>query len=86
VPSVALTVTRYGDFGDRLSMSATVGGVPPGERCDILAAIYRGRHVAWVDMPTGADRAAVAAAVLARADWYLGSRCPDMAAYPLSFE
>jgi hypothetical protein len=86
VPTVALAVTSYGDFGDRLSMSATVDGVAPGDRCDILAAVYRGRSVAWITLPLGADRNAVAAAVLAKADWYLGSRCPDMANYPLAFD
>jgi hypothetical protein len=85
-PVVCLAVTSYGDFGDRLYMAATVDGVAPGDRCEIVAAVYRGRHVAWIDCPIGADRDAVAAAVLRRADWFLGSRCPDMANYPLTFE
>ena len=85
-PTVALSVTSYGNFGDRLSMSATVDGVAPGDRCDILAAFYRGRSVAWITLPLGADRVAVAKAVLAKAEWYLGSRCPNMASYPLSFD
>ena len=82
---VALAVARYGDFGDCLALAATVDGVAPGERCELLSVIYRGRSVAWVTMPTGASREAVEAAVLSRASWFLGSRCPEMAAHPLSF-
>jgi hypothetical protein len=86
VPTVKLAVTRFGDFGDALSVSATVDGIAPGRNgCDTLAVSYRGRVKAWVDFPLGADRAAVVAAVLNRADWLLGSRCPDMGAYPLAF-
>ena len=83
-PTVKLAVTRFGDFGDALSVSANVDGIAPGRgHCDTLAVSYRGRVKAWVDFPLGADRAAVVAAVLNRADWLLGSRCPDMGAYPL---
>jgi hypothetical protein len=82
---VALTVARYGDFGDCLALAATVDGVAPGERCELISVGYRGRSVAWVTLPTGAPRAAVEAAVLSRASWFLGSRCPDLATYPLTF-
>ena len=84
VSAVKLAVTRFGDFGDALSVSATVDGIAPGRNgCDTLAVSYRGRVKAWVDFPLGADRAAVVAAVQRRADWLLGGRCPDMGAYPL---
>lgn len=87
VPVVSLAVTRFGDFGDHLAMAATVDGAAPGEwSCDILSVYYRGRSVALVSFPMGADRQAVSAAVLARADYFLGSRCPDMDNYPLSFD
>jgi hypothetical protein len=82
---VALTVARYGDFGDCLALAATVDDVAPGERCELISVSYRGRSVAWVTMPAGAPREAVQAAVLSRASWFLGSRCPDMAAHPLTF-
>jgi hypothetical protein len=89
VPSVKLIVTRYGDYGDRLSMAAIVNGIDP-KFChapNILAVVYRGRHVAWIEVPVAvADHADVESAILARADYFLGSRCPDMANYPLSFE
>jgi len=83
---VALAVTRYGDFGDCLALAATVDGVAPGERCELLSVIYRGRGVAWVTLPIGASHEAVAEAVLNRASWFLGTRCPDMATYPLAFD
>ena len=82
---VALTVARYGDFGDCLALAATVDGVAPGERCELISVGYRGRSVAWVTLPIGASREAVEAAVLSRASWFLGSRCPDIAAHPLTF-
>jgi hypothetical protein len=82
---VALTVARYGDFGDCLALAATVNGVAPDKRCELLSVSYRGRSVAWVTLPKGAPRAAVEAAVLSRASWFLGSRCPDMATHPLTF-
>ena len=84
-PTVALTVARYGDFGDCLALAATVDGEAPGERCELISVSYRGRSVAWVTLPTGASREAVQTALLSRASWFLGSRCPDMNAYPLSF-
>ncbi|MFN9113390.1 MAG: hypothetical protein ACK5XN_25240 [Bacteroidota bacterium] len=83
---VTLTVTRYGDFGDRLQLNAIVDGVSADDRCDILSVIYRGRDVAWITFPLGADRDAVVATVLAKSDWFLGSRCPDMVNFPLTFE
>jgi hypothetical protein len=82
---VSIAVVRYGDFGDCLALAATVDGLAPGKRCELLSVSYRGRSVAWVTLPTGAPRAAVEAAVLSRASWFLGSRCPDMATYPLTF-
>jgi hypothetical protein len=85
-PTVALAVARYGGFGDCLALAATVNGVAPGERCELISVGYRGRSVAWVTLPTGTSHEAVQAALLSRADWFLGSRCPDMNAYPLSFE
>jgi hypothetical protein len=88
-PSVELVVTRYGNYGDRLSMAAIVNGIDP-KFChapNILAVVYRGRHVAWVDVPVAAvDCADIESAILASAGYFLGSRCPDMANYPLSFE
>jgi hypothetical protein len=84
VPAVKLAITRFGDFGDALSVSAMVDGIAPGRNgCNVLAVSYRGRVQAWVDFPLGADRAAVVAAVINRADWLLGSRCPNMDTYPL---
>jgi hypothetical protein len=83
--SVSLSVTRYGDFGDRLALAATVDSTAPGERCDLVTVSYRGRQVAWVTMPLGACRDSVVNAVLNRANWFLGSRCPDMDNYPLTF-
>ena len=86
--TVNLTVDRWGDFGDRLQMTATVDGIAPSpDRVgELLSVSYRGRSVAWIEFPIGADRQAVAAALLARADWYLGSRCPEMGTYPLTFK
>jgi hypothetical protein len=86
VPTVKLAVTRFGDFGDALSVGATVDGIEPGRNgCDTVAVSYRGQVKAWVNFPLGADRDAVIAAVQHRADWLLGGRCPDMEAYPLAF-
>ena len=82
---VALAIARLGDFGDPVALAATVNGTAPGQRCEILSIHYRGRCVAWVTMPVGASRDAVAAAVLSRASWFLGSRCPEMETHPLSF-
>lgn len=86
--TVQLTVTRWGDFGDRLAIRATVDGVAPAaDRVgEILSVSYRGLSVAWVEMPIGADRLAVVAELQRRADWLLGSRCPDMDRFPLSFD
>lgn len=89
VPSVCLAVTRYGNFGDRLSMAAIVNGVDPKfcSASHILAVIYRGRHVAWIEVPIAiADQTTIESAILAKADYFFGGRCPDMASYPLTFE
>jgi hypothetical protein len=84
--AVALDVARHGDFGDCLQLTATVDGqAPPSYGGELLLIRYRGRTVAWVTMPTEAPRKTVIAAVLKRADWFLGSRCPDMGSYPLEF-
>jgi hypothetical protein len=89
VPNVKLVVRRYGDYGDRLSMSAIVNGIDP-KFCpapNILAVIYRGRHVAWIEVPIAiADQTTIESAILAKADYFLGDRCPDMTNYPLTFE
>lgn len=85
--TVKLTVARWGDFGDRLQITATVDGVAPSrDRVgELLSVTYRDRCVAWVEMPIGADSASVIAEVQRRADWLLGSRCPEMDRFPLSF-
>jgi hypothetical protein len=87
-PTVTLAVTRWGDFGDRLQITAMVDGIAPShDRVgEIMSVSYRGRSVAWIEFPIGADRQAVAEAMLARADWFLGSRCPEMETYPLTFD
>jgi hypothetical protein len=85
--TVNLTVARFGNFGDRMQITATVDGIAPSrDRVgEILSVSYRDRTVAWVEMPTGADSAAVIAEVQRRADYLLGSRCPEMGRFPLSF-
>jgi len=82
---IALAIAWHGDFGDPVALAATVDGIAPGQRCEMLSVQYRGRSVGWITLPLGASPAAVAAAVLSRASWFFGTRCPEMETYPLSF-
>jgi hypothetical protein len=84
--TVKLSVLRYGNFGERLQLSACVDGVEPNNNSDILNISYRDNVVAWVFFPIGSDKNGIIEAVRNKADYYLGSRCPDMENHPLEFK
>ena len=83
--ALKITVVRFGDFGDALSLTAVAESRPAIGWPTGVGVKYRGRVVAWIDHPAAVAEADVQAAVLSQASWLLGGRCPEMDAYRLSF-
>jgi hypothetical protein len=84
--TIEFAIARYGDFGDAMVLKATGDAAPsPNKVGQILNVLYRGRCVAWIEFAAHIDPSEVSAAFMKKADYYIGSRAPEINKYGVEF-